>query len=67
MESVYIISSIISLITLIVIVNSVYKTMKATEKIKIYTFMQTKVLIELAEKQGLIIQSDELFKEAKKA
>ncbi len=26
--------------------------MKATEKIKIYTFMQTKVMIEIANKQG---------------
>lgn len=67
METLYAISSIISVIILFIVVNSVYKTMKATEKIKIYTFMQTKVMIEIAEKQGIIIQSDQLFNEAKKA
>jgi hypothetical protein len=67
METLYLISSIISVIILFLVVNSLYKTMKATEKIKIYTFMQTKVIIEIAEKQGIMINRDEIFREANKA
>lgn len=67
MQTLYLLTSISSLILLFVVVNSVYKTMKATEKIKVYTFMQTKVMIEIALKQGITFQGDELFNEAKNA
>lgn len=59
--------SIGSLIILLIIVNSVYQTMKTNEKIKIYTYMQTKVLIEMAKKDGIIINADEMYTEAKNA
>jgi len=67
MEIMAILISIGSLIILLIIVNSVYQTMKTNEKIKIYTYMQTKVLIEMAKKDGIIINADEMYTEAKNA
>lgn len=62
-----VLSSILSLIVLVIITYSVYNTNKSNEKIKIYQYMQTRVLIEMARKEGVVINSDELYTDAKNA
>ncbi|HLD52074.1 MAG TPA: hypothetical protein VJA82_02110 [Sediminibacterium sp.] len=67
MEAILFLSSILSLVILFVITYSVYQTSKSNEKIKIYQYMQTRVLIEMARKEGIVISSDELYTDAKNA
>lgn len=67
MEAILFLSSILSLVILFVITHSVYQTSKSNEKIKIYQYMQTRVLIEMARKEGVVINSDELYTDAKNA
>lgn len=67
METVLFLTVILSLVFLFVITYSVYNTMKINEKIKIYQYMQTRVFIEMARKEGIVINSDELYNDAKKA
>lgn len=67
MQTIYVLSSLLSLIILFVTTYSVYKTYKSNEKIKIYQYMQTRVLIEMARKEGVVISSDELYADAKNA
>ena len=67
MEAILFLLSIISLVILFVITYSVYKTYKSNEKIKIYQYMQTRVLIEMARKEGVVISSDELYADAQNA
>ena len=67
MEAILFLSSILSLVILFVITYSVYHTKKSNEKIKIYQYMQTRVLIEMARKEGVVISSDELYADAQNA
>lgn len=67
MQTIYVLSSLLSLVILFVTTYSVYKTYKSNEKIKIYQYMQTRVLIEMARKEGVVINSDELYTDAKNA
>lgn len=67
MEAILFLSSILSLVILFVITYSVYHIKKSNEKIKIYQYMQTRVLIEMARKEGVVISSDELYADAQNA
>ncbi|MDO8995510.1 MAG: hypothetical protein Q7U77_02690 [Sediminibacterium sp.] len=67
MEAILFLFSILSLVILLVITYSVYHTKKSNEKIKIYQYMQTRVLIEMARKEGVVVSSDELYADAQNA
>ena len=67
MEIIAILISISSLIILFIIVNSVYQTMKTNEKIKIYTYMQTRILLELSKKEGIDIDWSRLYNDGQNA
>jgi len=67
MVTIMVISSLLSLVILGIITYSVYNTSKTNEKIKVYQYMQTRVLIEMARKEGIVINSDELYNDAKNA
>jgi len=67
MEIITIVICITSLVILLIIVNSVYHTMKTNEKIKIYTYMQTRILLELSKKEGIDIDWSRLYNDGQNA